>query len=51
MTLLCLFRLGEEFSDILGVDEWPHEIISSLDGFDPRGFCQKTYFCMKISYG
>ena len=50
VPLLCLLRFRERFSDIIGVDKWPHEIISSTYSFDPHGFCRKICCCMKV-YG
>ena len=46
VPLLCFFRFKEKFSDIIGVDEWPREIIPLSGGFEPCGFCRKTCFCM-----
>ena len=51
MPLLCILRFRKTFSDIMGVDEWPCEIISSSDGFEPHGFCQKICHCMKVYDG
>ena len=49
--LLCLYIFRGKFSDIIGVDLCPHEIISLSDGFGPHDFCQKTCHCMKVSDG
>ena len=48
---LYFFRFREEFGGILDVDGWPGEIVYPSDGFDPRGFCWKTCYCMKVYYG
>ena len=41
VPFLCFFIFKVEIGDNLGVDEWPSEIISSSDIFDPRDFFGK----------
>ena len=38
----CFFRFRGNFGDILGVYEWPSEIISLSNGFEPRVFFWKS---------
>ena len=51
MSFFCFFRIRECFGDILDVDEWPGEIVSTSGGVEPRGCFCKTCCCMKVSYG
>ena len=38
VSLLCLFRPRVKFDDNLNIDEWPGEIVSMSDGFEPHVF-------------
>ena len=53
-TLICDFCVSSNSGknyDIINVDDWPDEIVSVSDGFEPRRLFWKTYCRMRISDG
>ena len=44
VSFLCFLIFREEFGVIIDVDEWPGEIFSASDGFEPREFSWKSFY-------
>ncbi len=51
MPLLSLLGFREVLCNIFYIDEWPGEIISFADSFEPEGFCREARRTMEVPNG
>jgi hypothetical protein len=51
VPLLNFLGFREVLGDVIYIDEWPGEIISSANSLEPGGFCWEAHRAMEVPNG